>query len=66
PPNRRRPARAPSVKAVRGVGYPYPSCGARKRCRAPMSLIFADLKPPEASARTLGEGCGRGGVPPTP
>ncbi|KAL1684432.1 hypothetical protein GGG16DRAFT_106966, partial [Schizophyllum commune] len=52
-----------------GLGYPYPSREPESVAAPPCAhglLIFADLQPPEARARILGEGCERGGVPPTP
>ncbi|KAL1684670.1 hypothetical protein GGG16DRAFT_24219, partial [Schizophyllum commune] len=78
-PNRRRHARGPSAKGAAGVGYPLlPTPDCQRHARAPSAkdaagveapyhlVIFADPQPPEACARTLGEGCGRGGVPLTP
>ncbi|KAL1713909.1 hypothetical protein EV715DRAFT_266975 [Schizophyllum commune] len=52
----------PSVKDARGVEHPYPSRGMRQVPSTCIAL-FADVKPPEACARTLGEGCERGGAP---
>ncbi|KAI5892134.1 uncharacterized protein SCHCODRAFT_02599668 [Schizophyllum commune H4-8] len=81
PPNRRRHARAPSVKDATGVGYPFPPTEYPRDCREGLrkpfrskygnadtvvKVNFSDLKPPEACARILGEGCGRGGAPLTP
>ncbi|KAL1713911.1 hypothetical protein EV715DRAFT_266977 [Schizophyllum commune] len=52
----------PSVKDARGVEHPYPSRGIGQVPSTCLAL-FADVKPPEACARTLGEGRERGGAP---
>ncbi|KAI5821793.1 hypothetical protein K523DRAFT_367330 [Schizophyllum commune Tattone D] len=60
----------PRHRMREGWGYPVPLV-MNWPVRDPSAedkegLIFAGPKPPEASARTLGEGCEEGGVPLTP